>query len=117
MKKLIWFILVLIFTCIFHTCNGQNSDNAVATTEVIKVVRFNDLTDREKWVLLDKIEEAYNAFKSNFNQKINRSSILIYMEEENPQCEWTGKHINGKDGKLIRHWTVHREHILKIFNL
>lgn len=114
MKKLIWIILVLIFTCIFHTCQAQNTETALPPTEILKLVHFEDLTDSEKWVLLEKISEAYYTFHK---KEVDQSTLLIYMEENNPVCEWTGKHVEGKEGKLIRYWTVHRKHILKIFDL
>lgn len=115
MKKLIWIILVLLLTCIFHTCQGQTySADVPVERQVIKTTHFEDLTDREKWVLLEKVEEAYYTFNK---KEINPSTLLVYMEENNPVCEWTGKHIEGEDGKFIRHYTVDRKHILKIFDL
>jgi len=113
MKKLIWIALVLIFTCIFHTCNGQVNIDAQVTREVLRATHFEDLTDDEKWLLLEKVSEAYYTFNK---KEINQSTLLIYMEEKNPICEWTGRHFERKE-KMIRYYSVHRKYILEIFDL
>ena len=113
MKKLIWIILVLTFTCIFHTCQGQVNIDAQVTREVLRTIHFDDLTEDEKWLLLEKVSEAYAIFNK---KEINQSTLLIYFEEKNPVCEWTGKHFEKK-GKMIRYYSVHRKYILEIFDL
>lgn len=82
--------------------------------QVIKVKHFEDLTDREKWLLLEKIEDAYFTFNK---KELEPSTLLAYMESENPIVEWTGKHEEGEDKKMIRYYTVDRKHILNIFDL
>ena len=114
MKKLIWIVLVLIFTCIFHTCQAQVNIDAQVTREILRSTHFDDLTDDEKWLLLEKVSEAYYTFNK---KEINQSTLLIYMEEKNPTCEWTGKHVEGKDGKLVRYWTINRHHVINILEL
>lgn len=114
MKKLIWVILVFIFTCIFHTCNAQVYNvNAQVEREVIKVLHFDDLTDNEKWVLLTKVSEAYYLFNK---REIDQNVLLIFMEENNPICEWTGKHV-AKGELFVRYYTVHRKYFIRIFDL
>ncbi len=114
MKKLIWIILVLIFTSIFHTCQAQSYNvDAQVTREVLRSIHFDDLTDDEKWLLLEKVSEAYYTFNK---KEINQSTLLIYMEEKNPICEWTGRHFERKE-KMIRYYSVHRKYILEIFEL
>ena len=86
MKKLIWIILVLIFTAIFHTCQAQVNIDAQVTREILRSTHFDDLTDDEKWLLLEKVSEAYYTFNK---KEINQSTLLIYMEEKNPVCPTT----------------------------
>lgn len=80
----------------------------------VKVKHFEDLTDREKWLLLEKIEDAYFTFHK---KELEPSTLLAYMESENPIVEWTGKHEEGEDKKMIKYYTVDRKHILNIFDL
>jgi len=76
--------------------------------------KFDDLTEKEQYLLLSKLEDAYYLFHK---KEIDTNVLLIYMQENNPTCEWNGKHEKFEDGKLIRVWTVHRKHTLEIFEL
>jgi len=129
MKKLIlWIILVLICTCIFHTCNAQTQLSRLNYAQIAsfkkvdelvqrdtyKAVKFDDLTDKEQYLLLSKLEDAYYLFHK---KEIDTNVLLIYMQENNPVCEWNGKHEQFEDGKLIRCWVISRKYTLEIFEL
>lgn len=113
-KKILWLILVLICTCLFHTCNCQTVSVDVQVERVVlKEKHFNDLTFDEQNVLLDKIKQAYYLFRKH---EINPDVLFVYMKENNPLCEWTGKHTERSD-KIVKYYTVNRKYILEIFEL
>ena len=129
MKKLTWIIFVLICTCVFHTCNAQTQLSRLNYAQLVsfkkiqedpikretyKAVKFTDLTDREQYLLLSKLEDAYYLFHK---KEVDTNVLLIYMQENNPTCEWNGLHEEFEDGKLIRVWTIHRKYTLEIFDL
>jgi hypothetical protein len=99
MKKIIWLLLVLLFTALFSQLYGQKT--------------YNDLTEKEQVVLIGKIESAY----LEFNKKLIDTNVLLaYLEENNPVVEFTGLYIEiGK--KLIRYYAISRKHTIQIFEL
>lgn len=116
MKKILWIILVLIFTILFHIqCSGQgyNVDQMHSRAEVLKTVKYQDLDKREQALLIAKVGEVYYTFN---RKRMEVSTLVLYLEEQNPVCEWTGKHelINGK---LIKYYITSREFILKLLNV
>ena len=128
MKKLTWIIFVLICTCVFHTCNAQTQLSRLNYAQIAsfkkvdelvqrdtyKAVKFDDLTDKEQYLLLSKLEDAYYLFHK---KEIDTNVLLIYMQENNPVCEWNGKHELFEGDKLIRCWAVSRNDMIKIFDL
>lgn len=125
MKKLIWIILT---TAVFHNCQAQTQLSRLNYTQIIsfkqvdklvpreiyKAVKFDDLTQKEQYLLLSKLEDAYYLFHK---KEIDTNVLLIYMQENNPTCEWNGKHEKFEDGKLIRCWVISRKYTLEIFEL
>lgn len=81
-----------------------------------KELRFASLQDREKWLLLEHIENAY--FKFNAGKKeIEPSLLLAFMESENPVCKWSGLHEKVEEGRLVKVYKVDMKIILQIFDL
>lgn len=84
--------------------------------ETVKELRFAGLQDREKWLLLDHIEDTY--FKFNAGKKeIEPSLLLAFMESENPVCKWSGLYEEVEENKLIKVYKVDMKVILQIFDL
>jgi hypothetical protein len=84
--------------------------------EVIKELRFAGLQDREKWLLLEKIEDAYFAFH-NSRKQVEPSTLLAFMESENPICKWSGLYEEVEENRLIKVYKVDMKIILQIFDL
>lgn len=84
--------------------------------EVIKELRFAGLQDREKWLLLEQIEDAYFKF-NNGKKEIEPSLLLAFMESENPVCKWSGLYEEVEENRLIKVYKVDMKIILQIFDL
>lgn len=84
--------------------------------EVIKELRFAGLQDREKWLLLDHIEDTYFKF-NNGRKQIEPSLLLAFMESENPVCKWSGLYEEVEEGRIIKVYKVDMKIILQIFDL
>lgn len=84
--------------------------------EVSKELKFSDLTDREKWLLLEQIEDAYFRFNAG-KKEIEPSLLLAFMESENPVCKWSGLHEEVEENRLIKVYKVDMKIILQIFDL
>ena len=82
--------------------------------EVIEELRFAGLQDREKWLLLEQIEDAYYMFHK---KELNPSTLLAFMESENPVCKWSGLYEEVEENRLIKVYKVDMKVILQIFDL
>lgn len=82
--------------------------------EVIKELRFAGLQDREKWLLLEQIEDAYYMFHK---KELQPSTLLAFMESENPVCKWSGLYEEVEENRLIKVYKVDMKIILQIFDL
>lgn len=94
----------------------KESNFQFAHLEIVKELRFAGLQDREKWLLLEHIEDAY--FKFNAGKKeIEPSLLLVFMESENPVCKWNGLYEEVEDKRLVKVYKVDMKIILQIFDL
>lgn len=84
--------------------------------EITKELRFAGLQDREKWLLLEHIEDAYFKF-NNGRKQIEPALLLAFMESENPVCKWNGLYEEVEEKRLVKVYKVGMEIILKIFDL
>lgn len=82
--------------------------------ETITELRFAGLHDREKWLLLEKIEDAYYTFNK---KEIEPSTLLAFFESENPICKWSGLHEEVEENRLVKVYKVDMKIMLKIFDL
>ena len=82
--------------------------------ETTKELKYEDLQDREKWLLLEKIEDAYYRFN---RKEIEPSTLLAFFESENPVCKWSGLHEEVEENRLIKVYKVDMKVMLKIFDL
>lgn len=94
----------------------KNRDFQFARLEVIKELRFADLIDREKWLLLEQIEDAYFRFNAG-KKEIEPSLLLAFMESENPVCKWSGLYEEVEEKRLVKIYKVDMKIILQIFEL
>lgn len=94
----------------------KNRDFQFARLEVVKELRFVNLQDREKLLLLDHIEDAYFRFNSG-KKEIDSSALLAFMESENPVCKWSGIFEEVEEGRLVKVYKVDMKIILQIFDL
>ena len=84
--------------------------------ETTKELKYEDLQDREKWLLLEKIEDAY--FRFNHGKKeMEPSTLLAFFESENPICKWSGLHEEVEENRLVKVYKVDMKVMLKIFDL
>ena len=84
--------------------------------ETVKELKFTDLQDREKWLLLEQVEDAY--FRFNHGKKeIEPSTLLSFFESENPICKWSGLHETVEENRLVKVYKVDMKVMLKIFDL
>jgi len=113
MKKIIWLLLVLIFTALFTQMYGQYSADVQVTREVLSTKKFKDLKESEQDLLIRKLQEAYLTIHK---KEIESVDMMIRLEEENPVCEWTGKH-ESVGNKLVKYYTAPRESIMKILEI
>ena len=82
--------------------------------ETVKELRFAGLQDREKWLMLEKIEDAYFRFNK---KEIEPSTLLTFFESENPICKWSGLHEEVEENRLVKVYKVDMKVMLKIFDL
>ncbi len=82
--------------------------------ETVKELKFTDLQDREKWLMLEKIEDAYYMFNK---KEIEPSTLLAFFESENPVCKWSGLHETVEENRLVKVYKVDMKIMLKIFDL
>lgn len=100
--------------------------------ETTKELKYEDLQDREKWLMLEKIEDAYYLFNK---KEIEPSTLLAFFESENPICKWSGLHeevaVNPdknllrdkaiqsyhEENRLVKVYKVDMKTMLKIFDL
>lgn len=82
--------------------------------KVIEELRFAGLQDREKWLLLEQIEDAYYMFHK---KELNPSTLLAFVESENPVCKWSGLYEEVEENRLIKVYKVDMKVILQIFDL
>ena len=94
----------------------KNVDVQFVRLETAKELRFAGLQDREKWLLLEHIEDAYFKFNSG-KKEIEPSTLLAFMESENPVCKWSGLHEKVEEGRLVKVYKVDMKIILQIFDL
>ena len=85
-----------------------------ARLETVKELKFTDLQDREKWLMLEKIEDAYYLFNK---KEIEPSTLLAFFESENPVCKWSGLHETVEENRLVKVYKVDMKVILQIFDL
>jgi len=91
-------------------------DVQLVRLETTKELRFTELQDREKWLLLEKIEDAY--FRFNHGKKeIEPSTLIAFFESENPICKWSGLHEEVEENRLVKVYKVDMKIMLKIFDL
>ncbi len=82
--------------------------------ETVKELKYTDLQDREKWLMLEKIEDAYYMFNK---KEIEPSTLLAFFESENPVCKWSGLHETVEENRLVKVYKVDMKIMLKIFDL
>lgn len=82
--------------------------------ETAAELRFSGLQDREKWLMLEKIEDAYYTFNK---KEIEPSTLLAFMESENPVCKWSGLHEEVEEKRLVKVYKVDMKIMLQIFDL
>lgn len=82
--------------------------------ETTKELKYEDLQDREKWLMLEKIEDAYYLFNK---KEIEPSTLLAFFESENPVCKWSGLHETVEENRLVKVYKVDMKVMLKIFDL
>ncbi len=82
--------------------------------ETVKELKYEDLHDREKWLMLEKIEDAYYRFN---RKEIEPSTLLAFFESENPICKWSGLHEEVEENRLVKVYKVDMKVMLKIFDL
>ena len=129
MKQLLTITALLLTTCLnaqsafekeyndTRNAPGMKSvDVQFVRLETTRELRFTGLRDREKWLLLEKIEDAY--FRFNHGKKeIEPSTLLAFFESENPICKWSGLHEEVEENRLVKVYKVDMKVMLKIFDL
>ena len=94
----------------------NNVDVQFVRLEIVKELRFAGLPDREKWLLLEHLEDSYFTFH-NSRKQVEPSTLLAFMESENPVCKWSGLHEEVEEGRMIKVYKVDMKIILQIFDL
>lgn len=92
----------------------KNRDVQFTSTETVQELKFSNLQDREKWLMLEKIEDAYYIFNK---KEIEPSTLLAFFESENPVCKWSGLHEEVEENRLVKVYKVDMKVMLKIFDL
>lgn len=127
MKKLITIIILLLsislnaqsqFLKEYNEVRGLSTmkpaDVQFVCLETTAELRFSGLQDREKWLMLEKIEDAYYTFNK---KEIEPSTLLAFMESENPVCKWSGLHEEVEEKRLVKVYKVDMKVMLQIFDL
>lgn len=84
--------------------------------ETAAELRFSGLQDREQFLMLEKIEDAYYRFNGG-KKEINPSTLLAFMESENPVCKWSGLFEEVEEKRLVKIYKVDMKVMLQIFDL
>ena len=82
--------------------------------ETTTELRFSGLQDREQFLLLEKIEDAYWRFT---RKEIDPSTLLAFIESENPVCKWSGLFEEVEENRLVKVYKVDMKVMLQIFDL
>jgi len=127
MKQLITITILLLTISLNAQTQFEKEYNELRSLPTMKVVdvqfvrleittelKFSGLQDREKWLLLEKIEDAYYRFN---RKEIQPSTLLAYFESENPICKWSGLHETVEENRLVKVYKVDMKVMLKIFDL
>lgn len=78
-------------------------------------LRFSGLQDREQFLMLEKIEDAYWKFNGG-KKEIDPSTLLTFMESENPVCKWSGLFEEVEEKRLVKVYKVDMKIMLQIFD-
>ena len=92
----------------------KSTDVQFVRLETTTELRFSGLQDREQFLLLEKIEDAYWRFN---RKEIEPSTLLAFMESENPVCKWSGLFEEVEEKRLVKVYKVDMQTMLKIFDL
>lgn len=92
----------------------KSTDVQFVRLETTSELRFSGLQDREQFLLLEKIEDAYWRFN---RKEIEPSTLLAFMESENPVCKWSGLFEEVEEKRLVKVYKVDMKVMLQIFEL
>lgn len=92
----------------------KSTDVQFVRLETTAELRFSGLQDREQFLLLEKIEDAYWRFNK---KEIEPSTLLAFMESENPICKWSGLFEEVEEKRLVKVYKVDMKVMLQIFDL
>lgn len=92
----------------------KNRDVQFTSAEIVQELKFSNLQDREKWLMLEKIEDAYYTFN---RKEIEPSTLLAFFESENPVCKWSGLFEEVEEKRMVKVYKVDMKVMLKIFDL
>ena len=84
--------------------------------ETTTELRFSGLQDREQFLLLEKIEDAYWRFNGG-KKEIDPSTLLAFIESENPVCKWSGLFEEVEEKRMVKVYKVDMKIMLQIFDL
>ncbi len=104
---------ILLFISLFTQMYAQHSADTPVHREVLATKKFNDLKEEEQDLLIAKLQEAYLTIHK---KEINSVSMRIRLQEENPACEWTGKHEAVKS-KFVKYYMLERSYVMKILEI
>jgi hypothetical protein len=94
----------------------KSTDVQFVRLEAIQELRFSGLQDREQFLLLEKIEDAYWRFNGG-KKEIDPSTLLAFIESENPVCKWSGLFEEVEEKRLVKVYKVDIKIMLLIFDL
>ena len=92
----------------------KSTDVQFVRLETAAELRFSGLQDREQFLLLEKIEDAYWMFKK---KDIEPSTLLAFIESNNPICKWSGLFEEVEEKRMVKVYKVDMQTMLKIFDL
>lgn len=92
----------------------KSIDMQFVRLETMTELRFSGLQDREQFLLLEKIEDAYYRFNK---KEIDPSTLLAFIQSENPICKWSGLFEEVEEKRLVKVYKVDMQTMLKIFDL
>ena len=84
--------------------------------EAASELRFSGLQEREQFLLLEKIEDAYWRFNGG-KKEVDPSTLLAFIESENPVCKWSGLFEEVEEKRLVKVYKVDMKLMLQIFDL